>query len=75
MRALKNVITLLILTAVLVACATSPTGRKQLMLVSEEQAISSSKQAYVATVKDLDANPHTDSWEYMGTGTHKGSSG
>ncbi|MGB7905344.1 MAG: M48 family metallopeptidase [Steroidobacteraceae bacterium] len=33
--------------ALLVAgCATSPTGRKQLMLVSEEQAISSSRQAY-----------------------------
>ena len=28
------------------ACATSPTGRTQLMLVSEEQAISSSRQAY-----------------------------
>jgi predicted Zn-dependent protease len=28
------------------ACATSPTGRKQLMLVSEEQAITSSRQAY-----------------------------
>jgi len=30
----------------LAACATSPTGRKQLMLVSEQQAISSSRQAY-----------------------------
>ena len=30
----------------LAACATSPTGRKQLMLVSEDQAISSSRQAY-----------------------------
>ncbi|HET9693383.1 MAG TPA: M48 family metallopeptidase [Steroidobacteraceae bacterium] len=29
-----------------VACATSPTGRKQLMLVSEQQAISASRQAY-----------------------------
>ena len=29
------------------ACATSPTGRHQLMLVSEQQAISSSKQAYL----------------------------
>ena len=29
------------------ACATSPTGRKQLMLVSEQQAISASRQAYV----------------------------
>jgi predicted Zn-dependent protease len=28
------------------ACATSPTGRKQLMLVSEQQAIASSRQAY-----------------------------
>ena len=38
----------LVLAAVLVsACATSPTGRRQLMLVSEEQAISASRQAYV----------------------------
>jgi len=29
------------------ACATSPTGRTQLMLVSEDQAISASRQAYV----------------------------
>jgi predicted Zn-dependent protease len=35
--------TLVLLVA---ACATSPTGRRQLMLVSEEQAISSSRQAY-----------------------------
>ena len=28
------------------SCATSPTGRQQLMLVSEDQAISSSRQAY-----------------------------
>jgi predicted Zn-dependent protease len=32
---------------VVAACATSPTGRKQLMLVSEDQAISASRQAYV----------------------------
>jgi len=38
----------LVLAAALVsACATSPTGRRQLMLVSEEQAISASRQAYV----------------------------
>ena len=37
----------------LVACATSPTGRQQLMLVSEETAIASSAQAYVATVGQL----------------------
>jgi predicted Zn-dependent protease len=34
------------LTLLFAACATSPTGRKQLMLVSEDQAISSSRQAY-----------------------------
>ena len=34
------------LTLLVAACATSPTGRKQLMLVSEDQAISSSRQAY-----------------------------
>jgi predicted Zn-dependent protease len=32
------------------ACATSPTGRKQLMLVSEQQAISASRQAYVQEI-------------------------
>jgi len=32
------------------ACATSPTGRKQLMLVSEQQAISASRQAYVEEI-------------------------
>ena len=34
-------------------CATSPTGRSQLMLVSEGQAISASKQAYLNTVQEL----------------------
>ncbi len=33
--------------ALVAGCATSPTGRKQLMLVSEGQAISASRQAYV----------------------------
>jgi predicted Zn-dependent protease len=33
--------------ALATACATSPTGRKQLMLVSEQQAISDSRQACV----------------------------
>ena len=35
-----------VLVLFVAACATSPTGRKQLMLVSEETAISSSRQAY-----------------------------
>lgn len=39
----------------LVSCATSPTGRKQLMLVSEEQAISASKEAYLTQMREYDA--------------------
>jgi predicted Zn-dependent protease len=35
-------------------CATSPTGRSQLMLVSEGQAIAASQQAYLNTVRELD---------------------
>lgn len=35
------------------ACATSPTGRSQLMLISPEMAISESKQAYVSTVTEI----------------------
>jgi predicted Zn-dependent protease len=44
---------LLIATTLLCACATSPTGRKQLMLVSEDSAIQSSSQAYVQQVGQL----------------------
>ena len=36
--------------AAVAACATSPTGRTQLMLVSEQQAISASRQAYVQEI-------------------------
>ena len=37
----------------LAACATSPTGRKQLMLISPESAIVQSKAAYLSTVDEL----------------------
>ena len=46
-----KVIPLLILVSLLTACASSPTGRSQFMIVSEEQAINSSKAAYVETLK------------------------
>ncbi|MEL0583752.1 MAG: M48 family metallopeptidase [Candidatus Thiodiazotropha sp. (ex. Lucinoma kazani)] len=56
---------LLVITALLmmIACTTSPTGRKQLMIISEEAAINSSKTAYVEMLKPyqeegkLDNNP------------------
>jgi len=44
---LRKAFVLAVLLATLAGCATSPTGRKQLMLVSEQQAISASRQAYV----------------------------
>jgi len=50
----KRLSLLLILGLSLAACATSPTGRHQLMLVSEESAIVSSKEAYLSTVKELE---------------------
>lgn len=37
----------------LCSCATSPTGRKQFMIVSPETAIKSSQQAYFQTIKPL----------------------
>ncbi len=37
---LRKITVLVISAVVMVACATSPTGRRQLMLVSEDQAIS-----------------------------------
>jgi predicted Zn-dependent protease len=42
-----------LIVVLLAACATSPTGRRQLMLVSEDMAISQSAQAYVQTVGEL----------------------
>ena len=43
-----------LLTVVLVACATSPTGRRQLMLVSPDQAIAASRTAYIQQMQAFD---------------------
>ncbi|WP_041277566.1 M48 family metallopeptidase [Desulfotalea psychrophila] len=43
------------------ACATSPTGRSQLMLVSPESAVASSRQAYVQTIQPLQKDGKVDS--------------
>ena len=50
---MKNTALAVLLITLISACATSPTGRKQLMLVSEQQAISESKQAYLQTMGKL----------------------
>jgi predicted Zn-dependent protease len=52
-RISQRLIFALLFCALLAACATSPTGRRQLMLVSEESAIASSAQAYVQEVGKL----------------------
>jgi predicted Zn-dependent protease len=52
MNIYRTCLTLLILG--LVGCATSPTGRSQLMLVSEATAISASRQAYFAEIQRLE---------------------
>lgn len=49
----KLLLTVLAIT-LLPACATSPTGRSQLMLISPEAAIVESKKAYLSTVDELD---------------------
>jgi predicted Zn-dependent protease len=54
MTAIKRLFLFTLTFLLLSACATSPTGRHQLMLVSEDSAIASSKQAYLSTVKQLD---------------------
>lgn len=52
---MQKLATLLLCVFLAVACATSPTGRRQLMLVSEQQAIVASRQAYTSTMQQLRA--------------------
>jgi predicted Zn-dependent protease len=47
----KPYFTATLCAVLLMACATSPTGRRQFMIVSEDTAISASKQAYVEMLK------------------------
>jgi len=51
---------LALVSLLLIACATSPTGRRQLMLVSEDSAISASKEAYAQTLKPLSEEGKVD---------------
>ena len=50
MTVLRRFALFLAMAAMVTACATSPTGRTQLMLVSEQQAIAASRQAYVQEI-------------------------
>lgn len=51
---MKKILLTLLACTVLAGCATSPTGRSQLMLISPEAAIVESKKAYLSTVSELD---------------------
>ncbi len=60
---IRNLVVTLLCVSVLVGCATSLTGRRQLLIVSENSAIAASKQAYAkmlqpyAQDKKLDSDP------------------
>ena len=50
---MKKLLLLVLAFSLLPACATSPTGRSQFMLISPESAIVESKKAYISTVGEL----------------------
>lgn len=54
MNSVQRLLVILLLSLSMAGCATSPTGRHQLMLVSEESSIISSREAYLSTVSELD---------------------
>ena len=57
---MKRFAILALISLLLISCATSPTGRRQLMLVSEDSAISASKEAYAQTLKPLSEEGKVD---------------
>ena len=57
---LKSFVVTMVAALVVAACATSPTGRTQLMIVSEESAIAASKEAYVETLRPLEQQGRVD---------------
>jgi predicted Zn-dependent protease len=60
MKRVTKVILIALLLTFLAGCATSPTGRSQLMLVSEESAINASKTAYVEMLKPFEEQGKLD---------------
>ncbi|QIB65373.1 M48 family metallopeptidase [Kineobactrum salinum] len=50
---MKKYLSLILVTVLATACATSPTGRKQFMLISPESAIVQSKTAYLNAVSEF----------------------
>jgi predicted Zn-dependent protease len=53
---MKKLISLTLISAAIAGCATTLTGRNQLMIVSPNSAIVESEKAYASTVGELDSN-------------------
>ena len=51
---MKRILLVVLAVSLVAACTTSPTGRRQLMLISPEAAIVESKKAYISTVDQLE---------------------
>ena len=51
---MNRLLLIVLALSILSACTTSPTGRRQLMLISPDAAIVESKKAYLSTVSELD---------------------
>lgn len=61
MKKVLPIFLLLTLSLLVASCATSPTGRNQLMLVSPDTAIAASKEAYVETIEPFEEEGKVDS--------------
>ncbi|MDF1764204.1 MAG: M48 family metallopeptidase [Oleibacter sp.] len=51
---MKKIIAMTLISAAIIGCSTTQTGRKQLMIVSPESAIVESQKAYASTMIELD---------------------
>ena len=56
----KQLLSLVLCALFIIGCATSPTGRRQFMIVSEESAIAASKEAYVEMLKPYEQQGKVD---------------
>lgn len=69
---ITRITTLLFASFLVLGCATNPvTGRSQLMLVSEDSAISASREAYVKMLKPLDDKGKLDNDPEMTERVHR----
>ena len=66
----KQLYSLVGIALLVTACATSPTGRHQLMIVSEQSAIAASKEAYVELLKPWEQKGKVDNDRALKTRVH-----